>query len=575
MVAKNAADVSRFAKLFHPLGLAGEGVQKYVGFIRRSLAERCAVEFRLLAPSFKRADTGPTPYESALTSVFVAIADIVQEHQGSVEQEFGTENFIVVVRGLLEEADMQGMRVIEKFAKDHAKVFGQQAVGDTREVGAALEEAALLTQRTQQFHSYIHNMARSVVDLIPDREAFIASLPQGYSDEDGLPPMSKLLHRVQELVSSYVVAEMNFLLHSVEKAVSETDRLDLDDPEQLTTTLVDDAFFVLQQAMNRAITTFDINAVCAVVNNVSGAITNEIRSALVKSLADSEWVYKYWVANLANLDPPAHGEHPLTSLFLDVEGDVRDPLTSADSWPHSLNNIQQCAEYVDKLRETTTDAFLENFPDQGMEKDKFDYTIASLEQTKAELEALHNGECRKGLLLFWIHLQPMLDTLSSLDYDIDEAQYADCQVNDPFARPFIEQAEVIHQHLRRVLNPASCEEILQEMVEQICTYVAEIVLEKRFSLFGANQLDNDVRGLCSFFTQLGERPLRHKFARLFEMADVLNTESIEEFGELFGEATDWRLEPGEIGRLLTSRVEFNVTAADLRTILPQYAQDTP
>ena len=46
MAAKDAASVSRFAKLFHPLGLASEGVQKYVEFIKRSLAEKASVEFK-------------------------------------------------------------------------------------------------------------------------------------------------------------------------------------------------------------------------------------------------------------------------------------------------------------------------------------------------------------------------------------------------------------------------------------------------------------------------------------------------------------------------------------------------
>lgn len=52
--------------------------------------------------SVKRQDQGPA-YAETLTSVFMAIADIVQEHQQAVEEEFGPENFVVVVRGLLDE----------------------------------------------------------------------------------------------------------------------------------------------------------------------------------------------------------------------------------------------------------------------------------------------------------------------------------------------------------------------------------------------------------------------------------------------------------------------------------------
>merc|ERR1719188_1246247 len=195
MSAKDGIGVSRFAKLFHPLGLAGEGVQKYAEFIRRSLAEQCAAEFRQLAPpSFgKKADAEPLPYERAIRTVFLGIADIVQEHQESVEKEFGPENFIVVVRGLLEEADIQGIRVIEKFSKDHSKVFQQQS-SEMQEYGAVLEETAVITQRTQQFDTYIRDVAAGVVELISDREAFVKGLPQGHGEEDGLPQLSKLVH---------------------------------------------------------------------------------------------------------------------------------------------------------------------------------------------------------------------------------------------------------------------------------------------------------------------------------------------------------------------------------------------
>lgn len=52
----------------------------------------------------------------------MGVADIVQEHQQSVEEQFGSENFIVVMRGMVDEADTQALKVIEKFSKDHGKV---------------------------------------------------------------------------------------------------------------------------------------------------------------------------------------------------------------------------------------------------------------------------------------------------------------------------------------------------------------------------------------------------------------------------------------------------------------------
>merc|ERR1712060_979391 len=116
-------------------------------------------------------------------------------------------------------------------------------------------------------------------------------------------------------------------------------------------------------------------------------------------------------------------------------------MSAAQSWPHSLDNLQQCAEYVDRLKETTTDAFLESFPDEGIEKTKFDHIIVSLEQIKSELENLYSNHCKEGAPMFWFHYRLMLDSLGNLDYNIDEVQYEDFQVNDPFAKAFTAQAD--------------------------------------------------------------------------------------------------------------------------------------
>eukprot|EP00930_Biecheleria_cincta_P017318 TRINITY_DN13802_c0_g2_i2.p1 TRINITY_DN13802_c0_g2~~TRINITY_DN13802_c0_g2_i2.p1 ORF type:complete len:645 (-),score=163.80 TRINITY_DN13802_c0_g2_i2:75-2009(-) len=576
MSSKDSESVSRFAKLFHPLGLASEGVQKYVEFIRKSLAEKCSADFKQQLGSIggggiKRADQCPSPHAEALTSVFVAIADVVQEHQQSVEQEFGPLNFVVVVRGLLEEADIQGMRVIDKFSKDHAKVFSQQTLPDMREVGAVLEETAMITQRVQQFHTYIHDVARSVVEMVEDKAAFAESLPAGHSEQDGLPENTKLVHRVQELVSNYVLVEQNFLLQSVEKAIAETDSLDPYDPDQLTTTLVDDAFFILRESMLRSITTCDINAVCAVVNNVNAAVSNELRQALASNLSDGRGRYSNWVTHPKNLVLPKKGDHPLASLFMDQEGKIRANLTASVSWPHSMNNVQQCLENLDRLKESVEETFDEYFPPDGPDKDKrvmFQHCMDQLANSKSELETLHANQCKDGLNILKIHLRPMMEPLDKLDYNISEAQYADFQVNDPFAKGFNYQADIIHQHIKAVLNPVSAEEIMQQMADQTCRRIEKAALTKRFSIFGAVQFDNDVRAICAFFTNVSEQALRHKFARLNEMASLLNLESVEELKEILPDMRTWRLAPDEIRKLLASRSDFDASEDQIDRLLP-------
>mmetsp|Transcript_1831 Transcript_1831/g.3805 ORF Transcript_1831/g.3805 Transcript_1831/m.3805 type:complete len:764 (+) Transcript_1831:102-2393(+) len=573
IMAKDKAAVSRFARLFHPLGLASEGVEKYTEFIRRSFAERCASKFKSLVPVMgKRAETEPAPYAEALTSAVTEIADIVQEHQQSVEEEFGSENFIVVLRGMVDEADAQTLRIIDKFVKDNSKVFKQQIGVDIRDVGAVLEETAVITQRTQQFHMYVHNVAADVVEMIEDRDAWKATLPPGCSEEDGLLRETKLVRRVQELVSDYVTVENSFLQQSVAKAVRETDCLDPEDPDQFTTTLVDDVFFILQQSLLRATSTFEVQAVGATLNCVSDTIGDLVKAALQSNLQESKRIYSNYVSHATNICPPAPGQHPLQALFTDSEGRLRPNLTSAISWPHSLNNLMQCLEYLDKLKEATEAAFEDTFPKDGPDKDKLpmlhNLLSMALDERKQEFEEMHTAHCKEGVTMFLGHLRPSLEPLGRLDYNIDEAQYSDFQVNDPFAKAFNTAVEMIYQHIISVINTTSCEEMMQELATRIVKRLEREALTKSFSLLGALQFESDIRVLCSFFTNVSEQALRHKFSRLFEMTSILTLETVDELRELMGEVRAWKVTPEEIRTLIDSRTDFQASEKELTLLLP-------
>lgn len=71
-----------------------------------------------------------------------------------------------------------------------------------------------------------------------------------------------------------------------------------------------------------------------------------------------------------------------------------------------------------------------------------------------------------------------------------------------------------------------------------------------------------------FFTNLSERALRHKFARLFEMSSLLNLETLSELQEFYSEMKSWRLTPDEIRKVLALRVDFDVAEADRDMLLP-------
>ena len=77
---------------------------------------------------------------------------------------------------------------------------------------------------------------------------------------------------------------------------------------------------------------------------------------------------------------------------------------------------------------------------------------------------------------------------------------------------------------------------------------------------GGIQFDKDLRLIVNYFSNHTQRAVRGEFARLMQMASLLNLEKVSEvldyWGENSGQMT-WRLTPSEVRRTLSRRVDFS------------------
>lgn len=74
-------------------------------------------------------------------------------------------------------------------------------------------------------------------------------------------------------------------------------------------------------------------------------------------------------------------------------------------------------------------------------------------------------------------------------------------------------------------------------------------------------MDKDVRALAGYLTTSTSYSIRDKFARLTQIATVLNLERINEISDYWGNhdgAITWRLTPTEIRSIMSLRLDFKV-----------------
>merc|ERR550519_2562737 len=67
----------------------------------------------------------------------------------------------------------------------------------------------------------------------------------------------------QESLGDYIALEQYFLSENLALAIS----LDSSEQDQLTTSMLDDVFFIVKKCIGRATTTQNVDGICAVINN--------------------------------------------------------------------------------------------------------------------------------------------------------------------------------------------------------------------------------------------------------------------------------------------------------------------
>lgn len=336
--AQDHPAVLRLVRLFPLLALADEGLQVYVAYLKKVVALRARADFEHLAeltsatqPTSERPD-----FVGCLTRLFKDIVLAVEENDSVLRELRGEDGVAYAIIELQEECDSRGTQILRRYA-DYRKlarlaldinsytknllsvsVVGSMASAaggnegpDPREVELCLEEILALTQLGEDYTEFMVNKIRGLRDV-----------------KSELGPQTMKAFRngsfnkmEQDLTGFYVIFEEFFMVENVRKAI----RIDEPVPDGLTTSMVDDVFFVLQSCCRRAASTASINSVLAVLGGATSLLSNEYQEAL------------QWRMREPNLG---------AKLFLGGVGVQK----TGEEIATALNNMDISSEYVLKLR---------------------------------------------------------------------------------------------------------------------------------------------------------------------------------------------------------------------------------
>eukprot|EP01134_Creolimax_fragrantissima_P003887 CFRG3887T1 len=357
-------------------------------------------------------------------------------------------------------------------------------------------------------------------------------------------------HRIQEIMGQYILIEEYFLLSCVHKAV----QLDTHEVGQMTSTMIDDVFFVVQKCCNRALQTHMIDCICAVLNNANSVLENDFTGILQRNLAT--------------------GVSDTMSQFLSGHGDLKNVLekvqrkmdTSTNNqlsqYLVHLNNVETSETYLAKLQSALMTQFA-HFSTTHSEKEKLKGT-ACLEDMKAISKSYSRVLADAWKKLFSKTVFPMLKTaceaMQTVNYVISLQDLNFYEVNDPFVQTLIRGIDEMIEVFKASLTPTNFETLISLLTQNLAFLLEAQVMTKSFNQNGGIQFDKELRALIIYLANTTDWSVRETFSRLTQIATILCFEKVSDLLEYWSSASGmvtWRITPTEVRKILQLRTDIN------------------
>lgn len=554
----DGARVTRFFKLFPLIGRSDVGLDAYGRYVCSGIAARA------------RGNMGGTQrkdgmfYANTLTKLFEHIAQIVDGHEPLVERHYGTGSMTKVIERIQVEADLQGGLILDTWADERRisrkltdvksypfnflvqsflpsqkSAFGTSrsdspAPGsgrvsedegvDMKEVDALLNESAVMLGRWSLYSRFLATKTTSSTDDNSDAKLHLPAF---------------IVHStLQKKVTDLLIEPFNlmatfFFRRSVEKAF----QLD-EPPSDLTlnpnkalgsnppfiTSAVDDVMYIVNQVLQRTLSTSQRTVVTNVVPSVGRVLGSDFFGMVQRKMRDES----YPKAAIQGALPP----ESLIIAFIVL-----------------INNLDVATDYVKRIVKTSLGQPLSTQQPNGdhspalAESFPFGNEGVSVEKTLHNMETAFEGKTTElineatEVMLKQVmrpRMRPVLnETFRDVDYNTategGSREDQDTPSEDQVAQRFERGWQSFTLPIKRILTPANYDRLITSTI----SYLARTLEKRIWSYYGrvnelgAIRLDRDIAGIVAAAVKGGKYELRDAFARCTQMTLILNMEDDE------------------------------------------------
>ncbi|XP_062500897.1 conserved oligomeric Golgi complex subunit 4-like [Corticium candelabrum] len=542
--------VERFLKIFPLLNMHFEGLEKFSAYLRTQISLSAYAHLR--EASQVTGDREGVVYADTLTLLFEDIARLVERHQPLVETFYGPGKMLPLVKALQVECDVQVVKVTDQFKEqrhldkkiyDIRASFSPRAVSrlDPRELDILLSEMTMCTARAELYMRFLRRRLSSDLDVLAQEG--------GVSDVTTIVEKviqdSQTSHTMQELTGYYIVMEEYFMRESVMKAVRMDEKVE-SVHGGYTSSMVDDVFFIVQKSVRRTISSGSVDGICAMLNHATTLLVEDYRGVLQDNLKQG------FPTGSIDLSGMLQGKLQMTAS---------EAAAAKTAYLVTLNNIEASMENIQKLKDDFDFECSKLLSQRGEQaKAKFDTCLADLVAAATTYkDQLSSGLSELSAVAVVPQLKPMVDGFLSVSHNITDDDFSHYEAQDPFVQELITGLQSLLDTFKGVLGPSNYDKLVSLMADTLTSQLERVVLKSSFNQLGGLQFDKELRSLVAYLSNITQWTVRDKFAKLTQMATVLNLERVGEILEYWGPKSGpltWRLTPSEVRKVLALRVDF-------------------
>ncbi|CAB4004193.1 conserved oligomeric Golgi complex subunit 4-like, partial [Paramuricea clavata] len=195
----------------------------------------------------------------------------------------------------------------------------------------------------------------------------------------------------------------------------------------------------------------------------------------------------------------------------------------------TLNNLHATCENIQKLKRDLDVECTKLSTQAGGEhtSGKLQSGLSDLSNTSTVFRDLLQLGCRQLADVAVIpRLKPQIDGFSSINHHITEDEFAIYEVNDPFVQNLISTLESSLLTFKGPLASDNYDSLVYLVTNEIAALLEKVILKSKFNRLGGLQFDKELRSLVGYLTAITQWTVRDKFARLTQMATILNMERV-------------------------------------------------